>query len=607
MTKKFTPEEVVNSIPNRYIVVKNKELGDNFFENPLAIIADTNKEYRELVEKHDHVNSAMYNDWAIRVDLNDIENIGLEKLDTHLLNKYIVFRGVVVRARQHKPMAIRMTYLCQSGHEISCNPEERPPIQCPQCKTRGLEVETSLCEFINSQNVRLAEPFDEIDGSRQPTQLDCRVDGSLVETVQPGEKCLMGGILTAKYKKQEFEYEFLVNNIVPFKPVKDFPVPKIPEKEDIMQYLVDSFAPHILGYATIKEAVLLLMVGGFDPRETGRSDINVLLVGDPGIAKSTILQEASKVAPLGRYTSGRGSTAAGLTAGIVRDKSGVMYMEAGAAVMANDGVLCLDEFDKMREADRSALHEVMEQQTVSRDLAGTSVTLNARVSILAAANPKGSRWDDTKPLADNIDLPDTLLTRFDLIYMLKDTPNEDRDERIAKHILTGTTDTPLTRDELTGYINEARKRMPLITKDASEVISQYYVDERSRDGELSVTARQLEAVRRLATARAKILNHKSVSVDDATRAIFLVKTMIERTLIDPETGKPDHAKAMGGSPKLNVRDIDEIASNIEGEFTANDILNKAPGMKMGEIEKMLEKLHEASRIIEKKPGLYEHV
>src|SRR3990170_3720885 len=208
---------------------------------------------------------------------------------------------------------------------------------------------------------------------------------------------------------------------------------------DIYNRLVDSFAPHIQGHTLIKEAILLLIVGStqrlLQDGTKIRGDINIFLVGDPGTAKSEMLKFCARIAPRGLYTSGRGSTAAGLTAAVVRDKSGIMMLEAGAVVLGDQGLVCIDEFDKMKPEDRSALHEVMEQQSASIAKGGIVATLNARTSILAAANPMYGKYDPFKNITENVNLPIPLLTRFDLIFVVRDIPSKEKDSRIAKHII----------------------------------------------------------------------------------------------------------------------------------------------------------------------------
>ena len=266
------------------------------------------------------------------------------------------------------------------------------------------------------------------------------------------------------------------------------------------------------------------------------------------------------MAPRGLYASGKGSTAAGLTAAVVRERTGMMMLEAGTVVLADKGIACIDEFDKMRNEDRTALHEAMEQQTVSVAKGGINATLNARTAVLAAANPELGRYDNYKTFNDQINIDAPLLTRFDLIFAIKDTPNVVRDEKLAQHILnihqTGTTkvDVPLEFDLLKKYISYAKNFVPELTPEAMKLIQDYYVktrqspakDEEGNQG-IPITPRALEGMVRLASARARSLFRDKVTLEDAEFARNLVRKMYESVGTDPETGEVDFG-IMYGKP-----------------------------------------------------------
>jgi replicative DNA helicase Mcm len=398
---------------------------------------------------------------------------------------------------------------------------------------------------------------------------------------------------------------------------------------DIYERLIGSFAPHIQGHALIKEAILLLIVGSTQRSlQDGtkiRGDINVFLVGDPGTAKSEMLKFCARIAPRGLYTSGRGSTAAGLTAAVVKDKSGIMMLEAGAVVLGDQGLVCIDEFDKMKPEDRSALHEVMEQQSASIAKGGIVATLNARTSILAAANPMYGKYDPFKNITENVNLPIPLLTRFDLIFVVRDTPSKEKDARIAKHIINLHTPTGndtrslIDSDTLTKYLAYSKNRVnPVLTKEAEEEILEYYLKMRNVDSEemITVTPRQLEGLIRLATARARLLQKDQVEADDAKRAIFLIESMLQDAGVDVNTGKVDlgvlqgraHSevskmqlfmdvlKSLEGDNKMPVEEklfITELVKS--GKFTEEEARNYVRRM-----------LREAS-IYESRPGHYNRV
>ena len=315
--------------------------------------------------------------------------------------------------------------------------------------------------------------------------------------------------------------------------------------------LVSSVAPAIYGHELHKEAVLLLMVGSpqktLPDGSTLRGDINILLVGDPGTAKSELLKYVARVAPRGLFTSGRGSTAAGLTAAVVKEKNGMMMLEAGATVFADLGVAAIDEFDKMRDEDRSALHEVMEQQTASVAKGGIIATLNARTSILAAANPVDGKYDPYKNILENVALPVPLLTRFDLIFIIRDEADPALDENVARHILdmraksSFPTVPPIDFKVLKKYIVYAKKMDPELTEEARNRLSSFYIKLRreASPDQISVTPRWLEGMVRLSIARARVLLHPRVTEDDALHAINLIDRMLRTVAVDQSTKKVD--------------------------------------------------------------------
>ena len=400
------------------------------------------------------------------------------------------------------------------------------------------------------------------------------------------------------------------------------------QSPDVYQKLIDSFAPHIHGHSIIKEAIILLIVGA-NQRTLGdgskvRGDINIFLVGDPGTAKSEMLKFCSRIAPRGLYTSGRGSTAAGLTAAIVKDKSGIMMLEAGAVVLGDQGLVCIDEFDKMKPEDRSALHEVMEQQSVSIAKGGIVATLNARTSILAAANPMYGKYDPFKNITENVNLPIPLLTRFDLIFVVRDIPSKEKDEKIARHIIErfdpqGTDKrSVIDVDLLTKYLSYAKRGIPTMTKEAEEKILEYYLQMRNVESEemITVTPRQLEGIIRLSTARARLLMKDKVELEDAERAIFLLQSMLEDAGVDVNTGKVDLG-VLQGKPRSEVSKMQlfmDILRSLEGENkmpveekTFVRELEKSNKFTQDEARNYIRRMLREASIYESKPGHYNRV
>jgi replicative DNA helicase Mcm len=306
---------------------------------------------------------------------------------------------------------------------------------------------------------------------------------------------------------------------------------KASKEKDFTDKLTNSFAPLIIGYEDIKFSILLMLAGGYSTVK--RNDINILLVGDPSLAKSELLKECSKISNKSMYTSGRGASAAGLTIGIVKMENGTQVAQAGVLPLCNEGHACIDEFDKMNPDDRSAMHEGMEQQTVSIAKAGFRMTLPAKASILAAANPKYGKYDIESSLIDNINIPVPLVSRFDLIWLIRDVVNVDEDSRKAQHVLDTFTGndmsgtTYLDRDQLTSYLNYIREYQPTITLEAKQKLAEIYKTMRQlsvSNDSLAIGVRQLEALARLATAHAKILFKDKVEVSD----VLIVEALLKR-------------------------------------------------------------------------------
>ncbi len=317
------------------------------------------------------------------------------------------------------------------------------------------------CQFIDQQILKLQEAPDQVPVGELPRHIKISADRYLTNRVVPGSRCTIMGVFSIYQNKDSkgsnngsvairtpyvravgitTDVDHTAKGNANFSEEEEQEFLEMSRQPDLYDAFARCIAPSIYGNADIKKAIACLLMGGskkiLPDGMKLRGDINVLLLGDPGTAKSQLLKFVEKVAPIAIYTSGKGSSAAGLTASVQRDtNTREFYLEGGAMVLADGGVVCIDEFDKMREEDRVAIHEAMEQQTISIAKAGITTILNARSSVLAAANPIFGRYDDLKTPGENIDFQTTILSRFDMIFIVRDEHEKGRDERIARHVM----------------------------------------------------------------------------------------------------------------------------------------------------------------------------
>jgi len=583
----------------------------------------------------------------------------LRQINAETIGTITSVSGMVVRASEVKPLAKELVFVCPDQHSTKMiqlkGMNVKLPVVCdnPNCKHRDFELKPEASKFIDFQLLRLQELPEDLPPGQLPHYIDITIRQDLVDNARPGDRIILTGIVRVEQESIAgvqrghsglYRLRIEGNNIEflggrgakisrkidreEVSPEEEEMIKKLSQSPDVYQKIIDSFAPHIHGHSIIKEAIILLIVGS-NQKILGdgskiRGDINVFLVGDPGTAKSEMLKFCARIAPRGLYTSGKGSTAAGLTAAIVRDKTGIMMLEAGAVVLGDQGLVCIDEFDKMKPEDRSALHEVMEQQSVSIAKGGIVATLNARTSILAAANPMYGKYDPFKNITENVNLPIPLLTRFDLIFVVRDIPSKEKDEKIARHIIKLHTPQVIDNrsvidvDLLTKYLSYAKRGTPRLTKEAEEKILEYYLQMRNVESEemITVTPRQLEGIIRLSTARARLLMKDEVELEDAERAIFLLQSMLEDAGVDVNTGKIDLG-VLQGKPRSEVSKMQlfmDILRGLEGdnkipveEKTFVQELEKSDKFTQDEARNYIRRMLREASIYESKPGHYNRV
>jgi len=512
--------------------------------------------------------------------VNLFESKPIRKIGAEDLYKLRMVKGLVVKATVVKPKILEASFEC-----LRCGTRQRvpqtegkrvKPVKCsnPHCKRAGpFRFVPQESRMINVQDIWIQETPEELPAGQLPRSFRIRAYGELVDKARPGDLIAVVGIIQPveiKESSNTFDLCMVANSITILNKEPEA-VPDQSELEKIKELakdpwihrkIIQSIAPAIYGYEEVKEAIMYLLFGGVPKEREGtkiRGEINVLLVGDPGTAKTQLLKFVQSVAPRGVYCSGRGSTGAGLTAACQRDPdTGEMTLEAGALVLADRGIVCIDELEKMRPEDRVNIHEPLESQTISIAKGGIVATLNARTAVLAAANPVFGRYNVYKSIFENLaSLPATLLSRFDLIFLMLDRPELERDKKLAEHILNlhrGTIPSPpIPRELLRKYIAYARQINPELTPEAAQLLNDFYTKIRAKiettETLTEIGARQLEALVRIAEARARAALRDKVLPEDAAAAIKIVTQSLKQIGVDAETGEIDIDMILTGKPK----------------------------------------------------------
>ncbi|KAL0869248.1 hypothetical protein ABMA27_007518 [Loxostege sticticalis] len=550
---------------------------------------------------------------------SDSHAANLRELKSETVSRLIKIPGIVISASAIKAKATKISIQCRSCRNIIPNLPVRPglegyvmPRKCnteqagrPKCPLDPYFIIPDKCKCIDYQVLKLQEAPESIPQGEMPRHLSVYCERVLCERAAPGARVTVLGIYSikkiAKVGRENRDKgsvgvrssylravgltaeEGVTGGLRPFTTEEEEQFRRLAASPDIYERIAMSIAPSVFGAVDMKKAIATLLFGGSRKRLpdglTRRGDINILLLGDPGTAKSQLLKFVEKAAPIGVYTSGKGSSAAGLTASVIRDPGSRNFvMEGGAMVLADGGVVCIDEFDKMREDDRVAIHEAMEQQTISIAKAGITTTLNSRCSVLAAANSVFGRWDDTKA-DDNIDFMPTILSRFDMIFIVKDEHDQNRDITLAKHIIsvhmggdsaeqreTAAGELPLAL--LRRYAAYCRARCgPRLSANASERLRARYVlmrtgasqHERQADKRLSIpiTVRQLEAIVRISESLAKMQLQPFATEAHVSEALRLFQVS---TLDAAMTG------SLAGAEGFTTEEDHEMLSRIEKQL-----------------------------------------
>jgi len=542
----------------------NEQLADRLLKTPTVLIVQFEIAAKDVADELTRPRPEGEEDMEdIHVLLTtDMTPVNIRDLKSDHMSKLVKVPGIIINASGVRAKATSLTLQCRGCRDYKNDIPIRPglegfamPRKCgastagqAPCPLDPYFIVPDKCKCVDYQTLKLQEAPDGIPTGDMPRHIQLYVDRALVDKMVPGNRVEVVGIysikkiaekgkrgdkITAGIRKPyiriiglEIDSSGAGRALTKFTPEEEEKFRKLSEKSDVYDVVSRNIAPSIFGSDDIKKSIACMLFGGSRKRMpdglTRRGDINLLLLGDPGTAKSQLLKFVEKCAPIGVYTSGKGSSAAGLTASVMRDpQTRCFVMEGGAMVLADGGVVCIDEFDKMREDDRVAIHEAMEQQTISIAKAGITTTLNTRCSVFAAANSIFGRWDDTKG-EENIDFMPTILSRFDMIYIVKDEHNEGRDTTIARHVMKihlnreqSAVQGEMEVETLKKFIAFSRAKCgPRLSEDTASKLGHKYVMMRTsaRDHEreankrlsIPITVRQLESIVRIAESLAKM-------------------------------------------------------------------------------------------------------
>ncbi|UCD93031.1 MAG: minichromosome maintenance protein MCM [Methanobacteriota archaeon] len=589
--------------------------------------------------------------------------VAVRDLRSKHLGKYISTEGLVRKATEVRPRLTEAIFQCVRCGTFIKEPQEergmREPLECYEdqggCKRASTSTKFKLVSeesvFLDTQKIEIQERPEGLRGGAEPQRLVAYVADDITGQIAPGDRIILNGTLRSvqrtiqRTRSTLFDIHTDVNSVeaeqkvfeeidITEQDVKD--IKEAGEDPDILRNITASISPSIYGMTMEKEALVLQLFGGVAkemPDGTRiRGDIHILMVGDPGTGKSQALTYISALAPRGVYATGKSATAAGLTAAAVRDEfgEGRWTLEAGALVLADMGIVCIDEIEKMNPQDRSAIHLGMEQQFITISKAGIQATLQCRCAVLAAANPKFGRFDESKYIYEQIELPPTLLSRFDVIFTILDRPEAVKDRDMAEHILKGHlvgevekrreegeeieaevefTDAYLPHFEpafLRKYIAYAKRIYPVMTEEAMDVLRDYYLTIR-KQGEVEgaavpITPRQLESFVRLAEASARSRLSDVVSTDDADRAVRIVDYWLRK--VTGEEGRFDIDIIATGTSRsqreqiIILRDVIQELAGDEGSATLEDIVSLAEerGLPPTRVESWLNRWKEEGEI-----------
>jgi len=658
-------ERIIESYPEeRSIVVDFKMLEkfDPILADELLDTPDSVLEAAQTAIQNIHIPTLTTEAFKPHVRFTNLpkdREVDVKSLSSKHLGKMISIEGLVRQITDALPKITLAVWKCRKCGNIYKIPQEKqqlhPPNMC-ECHSREFSLEEDKSAFIDYQKIQIQETLEKLKGNEQATYVDVYVSDDLVNKVAAGDKTNFVGVLRLippqKDKKTVYgrflEVNFLEETAKEFSEVdvtkdEEEQIKKLSKNPEIYDMLAQSIAPAIYGHDVVKLSIALELFGGVTKHlpnaQRIRGNIHILLIGDPGCGKSQLLQATNNIAPKSIYISGKTTSGVGLTASAVKDEfgEGGWTLKAGALVLSSGGVCMADELDKMDPEDRSALHEAMEQGMISVAKAGIVSRFKADTSLLAAANPKYSRFDKFTPFLEQIDLPPSLISRFDLFFMIRDVLDRTQDQKISEHILKThqsgekimqsnqkgialkkeekeeidkRTKPVIERELFSKYVSFARQKcFPVLSEEAMTTISEFYVglrDQGRQQGAYAATARQLEGLVRLAEASARVRLSDNVEREDTERAIRLVKKSLEETVTDPDTGRIDIDIVTSGVTQAKQTALTTVLRLIKEEMATGIDMVPIEQIVLKGIEKGIDeqKINSALDELEKKGEIY---
>ena len=664
------PDEQSLEVSYRVIEGFDHEFAHDIVEHPELHFHASNQALRQFLLDAGHSNMYPFVR-IVHLPSDQIRTVSQLRADD--ISHMMAIDAVATKITGVRPRIYAATFECVAcGHNMVINqPNEQEliePIECQQIdggcgrakRQTRFELKQQDSILINSQFVELQELPEQMKGGIQPERILCIAEHDLAGKLNPGDRVKANGVLFIRSQRKGgkdtpvFDIFLRIHSLerqnIPLEEIvitedEELEIKELSRRPDIYDLFTNSIAPSIFGMEYVKRSLMLQLFGGVARLNAdgtrNRGDLHILLMGDPGVAKSQLLNYMADISPRGRFTSGQSASAAGLTAAAVQDAAadGRWTLEAGALVLADLGLAAIDEFDKMNEGDRSSMHEAMEQQKISISKAGINASLRTRCAVLAAANPKSGRFEPVSevPFTAQINLAPPLISRFDVIWLLTDDPEMEKDAKIAQHIIDnrllgvsellvneGTAPDPtkssaeaglknteahgevLSRDLIRKYIAYAKRSVhPSMEPDARKKIVEYYVSTRKQVGDFSdtvaITARSLEALARLAEASARIRLSQVATVEDAERAIRLTNTWREDLMggnFDETTLQTGQKGTSRNRQKTMLNIVSTLAADNNGVAQHNDVLNEAERHKIdrGTAEDILEKFHQDGRL-----------